>query len=353
MAARGATPLETHGRDAHAMFFMKRFGEFLQRYDVLIIFALLFAANAIWQPGVFLQPENLRNLFNQNVAVGIVALGMTIVIVTGGIDLSVGSMMALSGGLSVLALNKVLGTGASETTASIVAILTCIAVGTVLGAVNGAMVAIGRVAPFVATLVGLVAYRSLCMALAEGSEIRSNSPEVFPGLGTNGIPLPFVHVSGGGALIFTWGMVLFVLVAIAASYLLNRMVFGRYATATGANEQASRYAGVNTRASKFWSYTVLGLFTGLAAITLATRMNSVASSTMGQYYELDAIAAVVIGGTSLRGGSGRIWGTVVGVLLLGVITNMLVTVGVSVYWQGVVKGGIILIAALMQRGRAE
>ena len=110
---------------------------------------------------------------------------------------------------------------------------------------------------------------------------------------------------------------------------------------------------MNTRTTKLWTYSLMGLFSGLAAVTLVTRMNSVASSSTGQYYELDAIAAVVIGGTSLRGGKGRNWGTVVGVLLLGVITNMLVTVGVSVYWQGVVKGAIILVAALMQRGRAE
>jgi len=332
---------------------MKRFGETFQRYDVLVVFAILFAANAIWQPGVFLLPENLRNLVNQNVAVGIIALGMTLVIVTGGIDLSVGSMMALSAALGVQALNKFMGGGGSEGMGSAVAILVCLAIGVVLGAANGAMVAFGRVAPFVATLVGLVAFRSLTLALADGGEVRSASPSVFPAIGEGGIPLPFIHISGGQPLVITWGMLLFILAAIVAGYLLNRTVFGRYAVATGANEQAARYAGVNTRAAKFWVYTVLGLFTGVAAVTLATRMNSVASSSMGQYYELDAIAAVVIGGTSLRGGSARMWGTVVGVLLLGVITNMLVTLGVSVYWQGVVKGAIILVAALMQRGRAE
>ncbi|HTQ11740.1 MAG TPA: ABC transporter permease [Fimbriimonadaceae bacterium] len=332
---------------------MKRVLGFVQRYDVLVVFALLFAVNAIWQPGVFLLPENLRNLVNQNVAVGIIALGMTLVIATGGIDLSVGSLMALSAAISVLALDKLIAGGGSEATASAVAILVCVGAGLVLGVANGLMVAFGRVAPFVATLVGLVAYRSLCMALADGGEIRSSSSQVFPSLGEGGVPLPFVHIAGGGPLIITWGMLLFVAVAIVASLMLNRMVFGRYSVATGSNEQAARYAGVNTRAAKFWAYAALGLFTGIAGVTVETRMNSVASSSMGLYYELDAIAAVVIGGTSLRGGSGRIWGTVVGVLLLGVITNMLVTLGVSVYWQGVVKGAIILFAALMQRGRAE
>jgi ribose transport system permease protein len=332
---------------------MKRFLQFLQQYDVLVVFVLLFAANAIKQPGVFLQPENLRNLVNQNVAVGIIALGMTLVIVTGGIDLSVGSMMALSGVFGILTLNKVMQGGGSETAATVYGILVCIGSGVVLGAFNGFLVAWGRVAPFVATLVGLVAYRSCAMALAEGSEIRSSSSNVFQSLGQGGVPVPLVHVSGGQPLMLTWGMVLFIVGAIVAGILLNRTVFGRYATATGANELAGKYAGVNTLAAKFWAYTILGLFTGIATVTVATRMNSVASSSMGLYNELDAIAAVVIGGTSLRGGSGRIWGTVVGVLLLSLITNMLVTLGVSVYWQGVVKGAIILIAALLQRGRAE
>lgn len=332
---------------------MKRFWSFIQRYDVLIVFLILFAVNAIWQPGVFLQPENLRNIINQNAAVGIVALGMTLVIVTGGIDLSVGSIMALSGVLAVLALNKVIGGGGTETKATILGLLVCLGAGTGLGAVNGVIIAYGRVAPFIATLVGLVAFRSLSLALAEGGEVRSASDNVFPSLGSGGIPIPFMHVSGGQPLIVTWGMLLFLVLGVIAGILLKKTVYGRQVTATGANEVACRYSGVNTKKIKLLTYTLLGLFSGVAAATLVTRMNSVASSSTGLNYELDAIAAVVIGGTSLRGGKGRIWGTVVGVLLLGVITNMLVTVGVSVYWQGVVKGAIILIAALLQRGRVE
>jgi ribose transport system permease protein len=322
---------------------MKRIGAFIQRYDVLIIFGILFLGNAIWQPGVFLQPENLRNIVNQNAAVGIVALGMTLVIITGGIDLSVGSIIGLSGVLALLALNKSMGGGGTEGKASLIGLAVCIGSGAILGAVNGVIIAYGRVAPFIATLVGLVAFRSLSLALVEGGEVRSASDKVFPGLGEGGIPLPFIHISGGQQLILTWGMLLFIFLALVSGVILNYTVFGRYVRATGANELACRYSGVNTKRVKVWTYTLLGLFSGLAATTLITRMNSVASSSTGMYYELDAIAAVVIGGTSLRGGNGRIWGTVVGVLLLGVITNMLVTLGVSVYWQGVVKG----------RGRVE
>lgn len=330
---------------------MRGFGVFMQRYGVLVAFTVLFGYNAVTQGDVFLQPENLKNLLNQNVAVGIIAVGMTLVIVTGGIDLSVGSMLALAGGLCVTMLNKLIAGGSPEATATLMAAMVCVASGTAMGALNGFLISIGRVAPFVATLVGLVSFRSLCLALAEGGEIRSSSMNTFPGFGAGGLPIPFLQVSGGRPLVITWGMLLFIGCALFAGFLLNWTRFGRYAIAVGANERAAKYSAVNTGWTKFTAYAILGLFVGIAAFTQATRLNSVASSSLGLFYELDAIAAVVIGGTSLRGGSGRIWGTVVGVLLLGVITNMLVVMGVSVYWQGVVKGAIILAAVLMQRGR--
>jgi ribose transport system permease protein len=325
----------------------------MQRYGVVAAFVLLFLVNAVWQSDVFLQPENLRNLLNQNVAVGIVAVGMTLVIAAGGIDLSVGSMIALAAGLGVVALNKVIAGGGSETAGSFAAAAVCVGSAAAMGAFNGFLVATCRVAPFIATLVGLVGYRSLCLALAQGGEIRSSSSEVFPALGREGIPVPFVHISGDQPLTITWGILLFAVAALAGGFLLNWTRFGRYAVAVGANERAARYSAVNTAWTKFHTYFVLGIFTGFAALSLAARMNSVASSSMAQFMELDAIAAVVIGGTSLSGGAGRIWGTVVGVLLLGVISNMLVVVGVSAFWQGVVKGSIILAAVLLQRQRSE
>lgn len=330
---------------------MKNFGTFMQRYGVVVAFVILFAISAMWKPDIFLKPENLRNLLNQNAPVGIVAVGMTLVIIAGGIDLSVGSLLVLAAALGLWTLNKQVAGGASESTATALAALVSVASGAALGALNGFMVVVGRVAPFIATLVGLVAYRSLCVALAEGGEIRSASANVFPSLGSGGIPLPFIAVGNNQPLVITWAILMFIVAALVAGFLLNWTRFGRYAIAVGANEKAAKYSAVATGRTKFLTYTFLGLLTGFAALTLSTRMNSVASSTVGQFYELDAIAAVVIGGTSLRGGSGRVWGTVVGVLLLGIITNMLVVAGVSAYWQGVVKGAIILIAVLMQRGR--
>lgn len=325
---------------------------FLTRYGVLVAFAALFLVNAIWQGEVFLKPENLRNLLNQNAAVGIIAVGMTFVILTGGIDLSVGSLMALAAALGLVALNRAIETGVSEGAAVWLAAATMLGSGLALGMVNGMFVAWGRVAPFIATLVGLVGFRSLVLALANGGEIRSSSMETLPSLGTGGLPTGLVS-AGGTPLVLTWGVVLFLVVTLVAEFVTRRTRFGRLVYAVGSNERAVRYSAVNASVVKFWVYALSGLLCGLAAFTLAARMNSVASGSMGAYYELDAIAAVVIGGTSLSGGVGRVWGTFLGVLLLGMITNMLVVANVPVYWQGVVKGAIILLAVLLQRSADE
>jgi ribose transport system permease protein len=327
-------------------------GRTLQQYGVLVAFVLLFVASAAWKPAFFLQPENLRNLLNQNAAVGIVAVGMTLVIVAGGIDLSVGSIMALAGAVALWVLNKANGPGA-EGRAVMLGALACLGTGTALGALNGALITLGRIAPFIATLGGLVAYRSVVVALADAGEIRSSSANVFPELGGGGIPIPFLRNSANQPIDLTWNILVFVLIAVVATFLLNRTVLGRHVVAVGANERAARYSAIDTGKVRLLTYVFLGFCTGLAGLLQASRNNSVASSTMGQLVELDAIAAVVIGGTSLAGGRGQVWGTVVGVLILGIINNILVLGDVSAYWQGLVKGAIILLAVLIQRGSSE
>lgn len=325
-----------------------RFSALWQRHGVLLAFAVLFLISAIWKPDVFLQPENLRNILNQNAAVGILAIGMTLVIVAGGIDLSVGSLMALAAAVGVEAFNRSWAGGSPETMPAVVFCVACLLVGLALGLINGALVAYGRVAPFIATLVGLVAFRSLCLALADGGEVRSGSLTALPTLGAGGIPTPLQ--AGNQPIVITYGILLFLASAAAAHFLLNRTKLGRYAIAVGSNERAAHYAAIPVKSVQLRIYALMGLFCGLAAIVSASRMNSVSSSSMGLYFELDAIAAAVIGGARLSGGYGRVWGTVIGVLILGVITNMLVVAGVSVYWQGVVKGLVILAAVLLQRG---
>lgn len=331
---------------------MKSISKYLNQYGVLVAFVILFIANAINQPSIFLQPENLRNLVNQNLAVGILALGMTFVITLGGIDLSIGSMMAVVGTLGLLFLNRQVAGGASEVTGVLLAILVTVALGLFGGLINGLIITWGRVAPFVATLIGLLAYRSLALAMGEGGEIRNAGNSIFPGIAANGINLP-VKGMNGQMLSLTWSMLIFLGMIILASFLLNKTRYGRYVIAIGANEKASTYSGISVNRIKLLTYVFMGFCVGLAALTTVSRMNSVSTGQSGQLAELDAIAAVVIGGTSLRGGSGRIWGTVVGTLLLGLINNMLVAVGVSPYWQGVVKGAVILFAVLLQRSNSD
>jgi ribose transport system permease protein len=278
---------------------------------------------------------------------------MTLVIIGGGIDLSVGSMMGLTASLGLLTLNKMMGGGGNESVATVAAVAVSAAVGVALGALNGVAITWGRIAPFIVTLAGMAAYRSIATVLAAGGEIRSASNNIFAELGRGGVTVPFIVLDNDRPLIITWPVIVFFLAALLAGFLLNWTRYGRHLIAVGANEKAAIYSAINTSKVKLVSYALMGLFAGIAAIGLAGRMNSVSTSQMGLYYELDAIAAVVIGGTSMSGGRGRIWTTVVGVLLLGLITNMLVTSGLSVYWQGAVKGVIILLAVLIQRGQSD
>lgn len=325
------------------------FGRFMTDWGVLIAFFALLIFGAVTQPGIFLGPENLRNIVNQNVAVGLIAIGMTFVIISGGIDLSVGSIVALAGVTGVGVLNQRLASG--ESNAIWMAAATCVGVGVGLGLLQGLLIAYGRIAPFVATLVGMVAFRSLAQATTDGN-LYSQSPVKFPALSSEGLALP-VMGANGRPLAFTWAMLAFVVIAVIAHGVLTRTRYGRYVVAVGANERAAHFSAVNTQKVRVWTYTLVGGLSGLAALFAAARTNSAEPVSLGLFAELDAIAAVVIGGASLSGGFGRVWSTVVGVLLIGVISNLLVLNSVNDDWQGVVKGLIILAAVLIQRGNGS
>jgi ribose transport system permease protein len=314
----------------------------LRDYGVLIAFAILLLLNIATRGANFLSAENLRNLVSQNSSVGIIALGMTFVIIAGGIDLSVGSLTAFCGAVTILTLNKLNGS------LPLVALVS-IAVGALAGLLNGLVVTYGRVASFVVTLAGLAAYRSAALVLGNGGEIRSTVPS-FQDFGFGGVALPVVHTPSGGPVLLYWSAILFLLIAGSASFLLNYTRFGRYVIAVGANERAAHYSAIHTGSVRTWTFVLLGAMVGLAGFLVAARMNSVGTGSVGLYYELDAIAAVVIGGTSLRGGHGRIWGTVVGVLLLTLIGNMMTAYNIGADWQGMVRGAVILAAVLLQRG---
>lgn len=329
---------------------MKKAGYF-QEYGVLIALVLMFLISAATRPE-FLQIENLRNLLSQNAHIGVIAVGMTLVIIVGGIDLSVGSLTAMCGAFAILLLNKLLQGGMGETPAILIASLVSFAVGAAAGLLNGLIVAYGRVAPFIVTLAGLAAFRSIALWLGKGGEIRSQSQSLMD-FGFGGVAIPFVKSTGGTPVMFYWSAMIFLVIAVLAEFVLNRTRFGRYVIAVGANDRAAHYSAIDIRAVRAACYTILGGLVGIAGIIAAARLNSVGTGSVGTAYELDAIAAVVIGGTSLRGGKGRIWGTVVGVVLLTLISNMMTAYRIDTNLQGLVKGAVILIAVLIQRGRKE
>lgn len=330
---------------------------FMERYGLIVAFASLFLWNAVFAENAetFRNPANLRNIFNQNAATGIVAVGMTFVIVAGGIDLSVGSVMALAGAAAVWLLNWFLAAGLPEPWAVLCAGSIAIGVGVACGFLNGTLVTFGRLPAFIATLGGLSIYRSITLAIAEGGELRANAGEVLQGIARGGIPLlPERKLPDGGTtapLIIYWGIIAFVAIAALADLVLTRSRFGRHVVAVGGNELAARYSAVPVNRTRLTTYVLVGALSAIAGLLVTARGSSMSSSQLGLLMELDAIAAVVIGGTSMTGGRGRVWGTVLGVLILAIINNMLVVYQVSPYWQGSVKGAIIVLAVLIQRGR--
>jgi len=324
----------------------------LTEYGALIALALLFVINVATRGGNFLQIENLRNLVSQDAAVGVIAVGMTLVIIAGGIDLSVGSMTAMCGAVVILLVNKLASSGMGANVAILLAAVGAIAIGAIAGLLNGFVVAYGRVAAFVVTLGGLAGFRSIALVLGKGGEIRSQvSP--LQDFGFGGLAIPFVKDAAGGPVLFYWSAIIFIGIALLAGFGLNRTRFGRYIVAVGANPRAAEYSAINIQTVRLAVYTILGALVGLASVLVGARMNSIGTGSAGLYYELDAIAAVVIGGTSLRGGKGRIWGTVVGVLLLTLISNMITAYHIDTNWQGLVRGIVILVAVLIQRGKKE
>ncbi|MEA2065991.1 MAG: ABC transporter permease [Thermotogota bacterium] len=307
-----------------------------EKYGALFALAALFIISSFASP-YFLQVQNILNILRQISYTGIIALGMTFVIISGGIDLSVGSMTALVGGVTIMTLNGTMSS-LGEAQAIILACVVAVLFGAALGAANGILVSKGGIAPFIVTLGTMSIFRSLTLYIGEAGEFRSSS-YMYPELGMGrflGVPIP-VWVFIGMALLY--------------SLILRKTRYGRYTCAVGSNEKVAKYSAIKTNLIKFMSYTLVGASVGVTAIFLSSRLNSISSTNAGNGYELDAIAAVIIGGTSLAGGSGAIWGTVIGAIILGIINNMLNMLGVSPYLQGTVKGLVIIGAVLIQRGR--
>jgi ribose transport system permease protein len=307
-----------------------------ERYAAFVALAILTVVSSFLSP-YFLQWQNVLNILRQVSYTGIIALGMTFVIVTGGIDLSVGSMAAFVGSLSVLSLNAV-GRAGSPELAVAAAVACAVVVGLLCGFANGLLITKGRIAPFIVTLGTMALFRSLSLYMADAGEFRSET-NLFGKLGSSvagHVPVP---------------VVVMVLLAALLSFVFTRTRYGRYARAVGSNARVARYSAIDVDRTRVVAYTLNGLMVGISAVLIAMRFNSVGSSTLGVNYELDAIAAVIIGGTSMAGGRGTVWGTVVGAITLGVINNMLNMVGISPYLQGAVKGLVIIGAVFIQRQR--
>jgi len=295
-----------------------------RQFGTLIGLALLCAVLWVLTPH-FLTVSNLLNIAQQTSINAIVAVGMTVVIISGGIDLSVGSIVALAG----VVLGAMLQTGQPLP----LALAAAVAAGTACGMLNGALVSVGRLPPFIATLGMMSVARGTALVFTEGRPI-SGFDDGFRALATGSIgfvPAP---------------VVVMILVYAVAHMVLTRTTFGRYVYAIGGNEEATRLSGVAVRLHKTLIYGTSGLISAVAAIVLTARLNS-AQPIAGMMYELDAIAATVIGGTSLMGGEGTLAGTLVGALIMSVLRNGLNLLGVSSFLQQIVIGVVIVSAVLV------
>lgn len=308
----------------------KKISESLTKLGPLLALLVLVLTVSIMNPN-FLSPSNLLNLLRQVSANGFIAFGMTFVILTGGIDLSVGSTLALSSAFTAsLIANQV-----NPAIAVFVGLLS----GFLLGAMNGLLIAKGKMAPFIATLATMTIYRGSTLVFTNGNPITGlGNSFFFSFIGRVylfGIPFP---------------VVLMFLIFILLYILLHKTAFGRKTYAIGGNEKAAFIAGVKIDRIKVLIYALSGLMASISGMIITSRLNS-AQPNAGQAYEMDAIAAVVLGGTSLSGGRGRIFGTLIGALIIGTLNNGLNLLGVSSFYQQIVKGIVIVIAVLLDRKR--
>lgn len=308
-----------------------RFSTILDKFGALFALLALILIVTVLNPS-FIDPANLMNLLRQISINGLIAFGMTFVILTGGIDLSVGSILALSSALAA----GMMVSGIDPILAVIIGTL----IGAILGAINGVLISKGKLAPFIVTLATMTVYRGLTLVFTEGKPIT--------GLGDS---YAFQLFGKGYFLAIPVPAVTMIIAFFALWFLLNKMSFGRQTYAIGGNEKAAIISGIKTNRVKIWIYSISGMLAALAGMILTSRLNS-AQPTAGQAYEMDAIAAVVLGGTSLAGGKGRITGTLIGVLVIGILNNGMNLLGISSFYQQVVKGVVILIAVLLDRKKS-
>jgi len=314
----------------------------LQEWVLGLVVALLFVTGAILKPDTFATWDNVRNMLTQASVIGVLAIGMTFVIATSGIDLSVGSIVAAAGIFGGILVDP--------GTSSLVFIVGAIAFATLLGTVNATAIAYGRVVPFIATLAMFSIARGLALLLNDKLPVSLLDLNG----GSFGDPAPFslLWFGTGRILGIPVSVYVFILITIAGWVLLNRTRYGRFVVAVGGNREAARVAGVPVRRVIFSVYVLSGLLAGIATVLLCARLGS-ASPVSGNLYELDAIGAVVIGGTSLAGGRATIVGTFLGVLTFALIFSLMTQLNLATEVQQVIKGAIVLGAVLLQRSEAR
>ena len=274
----------------------------------------------------FLSIANIKNVLTQVSVNAVIAIGMSFVILTGGIDLSVGSILAVSGAVAASIIKS--------TGNVFLAIIVALAIGSIIGLINGALISKGRIQAFIVTLATMTIFRGVTYVYTNGTPISSLG-QSFSGIGNKmilGLPIPVIF------MVIVFGI---------AFYILSQTRYGRYVYALGGNEDSARLSGINTDKVKTLVYVLSGAAAALSGIIVTSRIGS-ASPNAGVGFELDAIAAVVVGGTSLSGGEGSVVGTIIGALIIGVLNNGLNLINVSPFYQAIVKGLVILLAVMVK-----
>ena len=298
-------------------------------YSIVVVTLMIVIICSIAAPR-FLTINNLMAILRNSSIVGMVALGMTFIIIAGGIDLSSGHIVATSGAILIILQ------GNPEIPLP-VALLACITVAVAIGCFSGTLITKANLPPFIVTLAIGIMFRSLTLHICRGATITGrNIPE-------------FTNIGFGSVGVVPNPLIVFLISAVILGLVLKYTKFGSYVYAVGGNENAARYSGINVHMVRILTYTLMGACIGIAAILDFSRMAAVSATQSALQYEFDAITAVVIGGTPLSGGRGRIVGTIMGVFILGIVSNIMVMMNISPFLSGFVKGVIILIAVLLQK----
>jgi len=336
------TIAQTHTLRQRAALFFARYGIVIVLFALLIVFSLL---SPVVRDGrqLFMTVPNIIQILQQASINATIAIGMTFVITSGGIDLSVGSIVALAGVLAAMLMKGIpITPDFTLQVGWLGGVLVILAVGTLCGLFNAFLITRLNLVPFIATLGTMGIFRGIALVLSDGRSVYGFDM-TFVNIFTYRLPL-------GGGIEIPFAVIVMIVVALLFGFILTQTKLGKYTVAIGGNEDTARAAGIAVKRYKVMIYAIGGLLTGIAGALLLARLRS-GDPTFGRFFELDAIAAVVMGGTSLSGGTGTIVGTIVGALIISVVQNAMNIFNVPSYWQEVVIGSVIVAAVLLDQWR--